>query len=734
MPAGAGQNEVKNLTAKYGRGHLYLIDNIKQGDPSAGGALTLYANSINSNRQSRQWVRAVQWIENVLFGLGRHYIDDILISRISRDTSGNLGVAEELTRNIPRPTNDLLSSYVETNISLLTENRPIPRVTAKSDDLVDKRSAELSELTLEYLWEELDLAEKHREIARLLLYTGVCFLETVYDPLEPRYMMVPATKTEATTPIAGGIEAPVPREVMDIDPVTLQPKLTGEVEYGDITSKVVSGFEIHLPIEHWWNGDDMGWIMREYYISTDALRDKYQNTKVKHIVTKKNGYFPERIDDVEPINVQNLPLWWWERLSDTVEGPGPTLYVGTPEQWDDYTVVRIFDRKPNPLWPRGRTVITAGDQVIYDSPKKVGARAFDPRWPKRWHPYTRYRWEGQLGSVYGRSLVSKLLPKLKRVNAIDTTMIMWRRTVPIASWILPKGSSPVEDLHSGQPGSYITYDPRRTQQMEPKPVYPPSYPSAALQERETQLAEMERIAGTEDILRGERPRGVNSAAMLDTLRKQALASRSPILQAWDESLQATAKGLLQETMRHIGEDARYKERINILAREKASSFTIDAFAGANLSDNVQVRIDTASVAMVSREAKQTRALEVMQYAQGLMMLPTPLRSKIIADLGWPDSLAPQGADINRARAMIQYIKGRRFELAVPMPEDDPYVLHELLVAEMKAENFIDLDNEVQIKFFEMINLYRQEIEKIEQAKIQFQQAMAAAGQGGEGGN
>jgi hypothetical protein len=605
MPS--AQDYTQEYRAKIGRGHLHLMDRIPHGDPSAGAALAFYADSINSNHQSRQWVRAAQWMENVLFGLGRHYIDDFLMSRISRDSSsGNLSVAEDHLKNVPRPTNDLLGRYIETNIALLTENRPIPRITAKSDSLIDKHGAELSELTVEYLWEELDLMEKHREMARLNMYTGTSFLEVCYDPLQPRYMQVPATKEEPTTPVGPGVEAPVPREVPVIDPNTGQFKLRGEVEYGDLVANVISGFEMHLPVSHWWNGDTMDWVMRETYVAVDVIRDKYTNPKVKHIVTKRNGYFVENLTKITSVNVQTLPLWWWERLSDTVEGPGPNLYIGTPDQWDNYTIVRVFDRKPNATWPKGRTIITVGDQVIYDSPKKVGARAFDPRWPKRWHPYVRYRWEAQLGSIYGRSLVSKLLPKLKRVNAIDTTMIMWRRTVPIAAWILPKGSSPVEDLHSGQPGAHIIYDPRRTQGTKPEPVYPPSYPAAALQERETQIAEMESIAGTEDILRGQRPTGVNSAAMLDTLRKQALASRSAILQSWDESIQATGTSLLQEVIRHIDEDDRYKQRINVLAREKASSFTIDQFAATNLSDNVQVRVDTASQAMVSREAKQTR--------------------------------------------------------------------------------------------------------------------------------
>ena len=734
----AGVNRTPNMTAKWGKGHLYLIDKIPHGHSDLGSALTVYAESINSNRQSRHWVRAVQWMENVLFGIGRHYIDDILISRISRDSSGNLGVAEEISRNIPRPTNDLLGRYIETNIALLTENRPIPRVTAKSDSHADKKAAELSELTMQYLWEELELSEKHREIARLLLYTGICFLEVLYDPLVPRHMVVPETTTEGSTPVPGpgggpGFEVPVERQVPVLDPDTGAIKMRNEMKYGDIVANVVSPFQMHIPVDHWWNGNSMGWIMREEYIAIDELRAKYDNPKLRDIVTKRNGWQMENLQSIKPVNVQNLPLWWWERLTDTVEGPGPTLYVGTPEQWQDYTVIRVFDRKPNPDWPQGRTVIVAGESVIYDSPKKSGARAFDARWPKRWHPYTRYRWEGQIGSIYGRSLVAKLLPKLKRVNAIDTTLIMWRRTVPIATWIMPKGSSPVEDLHSGRPGAYIEYDPRRTLTHKPEPVYPPNYPSTALEERSTQIQEMEAIAGTEEILRGQRPTGVNSAAMIDVLRKQALASRSAILQSWDESIQTTGKALLSETIKNIGKDERYRQYINILGREKSNQFTIDTFSGTALSDNVQVRVDTASQAMVSKEARQERAIQMIQYAPNLMQLPPAFRAKMVDELGWPDAMAPDGSDIRRARAMIHYVKSGRFELAIPMPEDNAYVLHEMLVEQTQNEAFIDLPSDQQLKFFELIDIYRKVIEEIEQAKIQFQQLMASAGEEGQGG-
>src|SRR5258706_8624870 len=151
---------------KFNQGQLNLIDDMEPFSTGLGGAIRGYCESINNNRQSYKWVQAVQWIENILFGLGRHYIDDLLIARISRDTDGNLSTNRDFAKRVPRPVNDILGRYVETNISLLTENRPQPRITAKSDARDDKQKAELSQLVIDYLWEALNLPEKHREIAR----------------------------------------------------------------------------------------------------------------------------------------------------------------------------------------------------------------------------------------------------------------------------------------------------------------------------------------------------------------------------------------------------------------------------------------------------------------------------------------------------------------------------------------------------------------------------------------
>lgn len=708
------------------KGHLHAIDELAAGDDGIGPAIKTYADTVNSNKQSLHWQRSVRWIENIFFTSGRQYVDDILVSRLANSSDsqvGDLSVIQETTRNIPKPTNDLLGRYIETNIALLTENRPRPRVTAKSDRDEDQTAAELSELTLEHLWEALSMPDKMREMARLVLHTGLALLEIAWDPTVPRRIQTPKTEEQIAVELPEGSQ-PNPmaftRQVPVLDEAG-NPIMQDEVEYGDIKANIISSFQFHTPASHYW--EDLGWVLKEEFTPIDKLRDKYLTPgKQKSGLTKEQGWDLSVLENLAEENVTSLSLWWWERISELVEGPGPSLYIGSPDYWEGHVIVRTFDRAPSAKWPKGRTIITVGDRVLYDSPKKTGARAYDPRWPNRWHPYVRYRWEAQPGSIHGRSLVSKLLPKIKRVNAIDTTLIMWRHTVPIATWIAPKGSMPVEDLWTGRPGMIWEYDPRRTAGAAPQPVYPPPYPSSAIEERQTQIAEMEAIAGTEQILRGERPVGVNSAAMVDILRKQALASRSAILQAWDESHQELGELLLQTTIRHVKKDPRYAERIRILAREKHSTVAIEAFSGEDLSDNVMVRVDTASMALVSKEAREAKMIEVLRYLPNLQAIEdVGLRQAILDELGLKKAIMPNGPDVNRARKMISLIKQGRFERVTFMPEDDPYIFHALLVNETKSDGFIDLPEEQQQMLVAMIELYDRQIKLREMQQMQMMQ-------------
>lgn len=727
------------LQSVYRNGYMNQIDTIAWGDTTIASALNSYSTSQVYDHKSIHWHRVIRYVENILFLAGRHYLDDLLLGRIARSIGGDISLIKDSFRNLPKPTNDIIGRYIEANVSLLTDNKPIAKIYPMSDDNRDIQAAKLSELTYQFLSDSLNLPHMRRQIARLILSCGVAWMEIAYDPTQPRHLPLPIEKgkekkKQETTPqdiINRGGEGLPEREYEKDEKGRFVYSETPQ--YGDIALRIVSPFEMFLPNVHYWDSAEMGWVMREYYAPIEAVKSQYAVLDPEKFSPEK-GWFLDRLQKISPTgnNIQFTPLWWWERLSQIVEGSGTNLYTGTPDLWTNYTTVKVFDRKPNAMWPKGRTIIAIGDQVLYDSPPEVGARAYDPRWPKRWHPYVIYRWEPlPTTDIYCRPLVTKLLPKIKRINAIDTTLILWRRASPFASWIVPKGAAPREGQWMGGVAQIWEYDPRRTAAAEPKPIFPPDFPAGLLEERRQQLAEVEMIAGTEEVLRGQRPAGVRSVMLYDALRREALASRSAILQSWDTSLENEASLLLQTTIKHMkDDDPVFAERLKILARNQVSDVTIDSFSGSLLSDNVEVEIDTASQAVSSREARKAMAVEFLRYSAGLMSIPFPsLRQKLVEEIGFGEGLSPQGPDVDRARRLLGWLKEGRYERVVPFPEDDPDVYLDIFIKEMKSDGFYNLSEEQKTLLLALVRFYREERDRrIQQAMMQ--QMMMARAQAG----
>ncbi len=292
-------NKGADYRKQFLSGNMNHIDDIVNGDAALANAIAIYENVYDGQSLSINWQRAMRWVENILFTTGRHYLDEILVNSLTKTTEGDLAVIRDFARQVPKPTNDILGRYIETNVALLTENRPRPRVLSKSDRSEDQSAAELSELTLEYLWEALDMPHIHRQLARILLVCGVAWLEVAYDPSRPRRIPVPETELQKSVvspvglPGAPPVPLPIPQNVPKIDPLTGKPIFTEQVEYGDITSRIVSPFEMYLPPVHSWNGNDLGWVMREYYVSKSSLIDQYTAKGLS--LTKKDGWHLENL-------------------------------------------------------------------------------------------------------------------------------------------------------------------------------------------------------------------------------------------------------------------------------------------------------------------------------------------------------------------------------------------------------------------------------------------------------
>ena len=112
-------------------------------------------------------------------------------------------------------------------------------------------------------------------------------------------------------------------------------------------------------------------------------------------------------------------------------------------------------------------------------------------------------------------------------------------------------------------------------------------------------------------------------------------------------------------------------------------------------------------------------IEVLQYLPNIMAIEDiGLRQAILDELGLKKALMPSGPDVGRARKMVSLIRQNNFDMIAPLPEDDPYIFHALLVNEMKSDGFLDMPEDQQQMLVTMVDLYERQIKLREQQQQQ----------------
>jgi hypothetical protein len=142
------------------------------------------------------------------------------------------------------------------------------------------------------------------------------------------------------------------------------------------------------------------------------------------------------------------------------------------------------------------------------------------------------------------------------------------------------------------------------------------------------------------------------------------------------------------------------------------------------------------MALSSKEAKQAKAIELIQYASNLQGMPPALQARILEEMGYEDALIPQGADVARAKRIMAWVRQEAYQMIVPMPEDDPFILYGMFVEEMKSDGFHNLNEQQQMVLLALVDLYKQMSEQRQQEMMQMQMMQAQmqqAGGGGQGG-
>lgn len=699
------QTELRSINA------LGRIDVTKE-----GGWAELESAAVDAlNRQERSKIPfALQWFENYSYLMGNH------LTRFFYTPANGFGVfqfgihdSSRFDSVIARSADNRLVHAMESVVGLLTQHGPEPMVPPNSDLPEDEDAATVAGKLLMSLYEQpLRMQRKLRDAVLWAGIGGLAAAEVEYgDTDQP--VEIPTHKIRRRkNKLFGKIEG---------EPEKIEEIVEGEPEVAftrDIQCRIWSPFHI-IPDPGATCEEDLNWIARASFEDAEWVVENYAKDEEGYAFGEDEA--DKLRDAIHGRSGVDTPLQWFYRVRDIVVSPqqlhgasglvssSPEFYRGTaPGQC--YFVV--LDVKPTRQNPRGRTLVLAGDTLLYVGPARAWVRGYE--W--RWHPYAFFGWFRTPGRFWPMPLLSELVPLQKRINSIDALVHANRVYISLGQWLIPKHSNVREGRFGGIPGDQFVYTdiPGHS---KPERVKNEPLPSDLWNERAGLVASIDQIAATGLTMDQITGSAMRSGPVLDFLNQQKLRRQSPMIADFEGFIERISQNILIECQTQVREgDEAMLQRIAQVAREH-SQMSLMAFASASLRDHYAVRIDIRSRIMHSPEARKELAIQFLQAVgqnatQGEK--DAALRAMELDEF----MMNAQSSTVDRARRMVERIRTGQVQQVVMLPGEEPTAALPIYARAIHSDRFNDMDMNGKMIMIDTYEMYQAA------ADAQLQQQMA----------
>jgi hypothetical protein len=613
---------------------------------------------------------------------------------------------------IPRPVTNYIYDVFQTLKSYLIKNKPRSSVRPNTQSFRDKSAAKVGELVLEANWERLNEQANYEYAAACLLVYGTVFKKSYWDTSTIMMARVPRTQMQPqidpnTGDVIGEQEAPV------INPETGEQEVD-ELPLGDVNTDIVEPYRIALdPLAT--DLHKARWIMEYSIQSLDWIRETYG---------KEGDGYTGRIDEVleEKQLSGSMRRFYQLKNSSGVRGAVPLEGGQGGSSYAPLTnsaVVKEYYEKPSAKHPKGRMVIVANGITLYSGPNPCdGPDMLD------WHPYSECRWEIVPGRFWGKSPLDPACEIQKHINSIDSTIILTRKTMAVPQKLVPAGAGIPDGAWTGRPGQQINY--RESGGSRPEIIPGVGVDAMVFQERAQRVSDLKEVTGAVDILKGDRPPGVNAASALAMLYEVGTGKIFPTLDRWKRFVECDQKKQLRLTAKHFKEPRPSFIQLLKSKNQDLSEETINKFIGADLYDNCNVIVEAGSNIPKLQAAQQARLQEAAQVGTLNLELPSN-RMEYNRQMGIAGFDNDVGPDVKRAEWENDLMDNANLSpdnRPIRLEVDDDRLHMEIHARRMKEPSFLEAAPEVQQVFMEH---YQEHMDS--QSQKQQAQAMEAMASG-----
>ncbi len=532
----------------------------------------------------QRWIFERQWMRNFWYILNRQWI--------YFDSKRGQWQDKRLAKWIPRPVTNVLKDGVKAvranfaRINYGTNARPL------GEDNESVVTASVADSYAPILHEDHKMDAVMGEFDFWMLVTGNAFLHTYVSRdvkngvLTVRYEQCVACGEESSeVEIANAGQKCPDCGKTDfqpaIDPKTGQPKIVQQ-SLPKGTACALSPFELAFPLMY--NQFDelpyvirMRWRDKTYYEQDEEFSQTYART----LPFSKTPQ--ERTMQI----FKTLPY-----QGDIGVSPPYFASGGANSESEGVVEYEVWVR-PCKDFPEGAVIRIAGDSqptVIHSEKEALPGPL--PYHDGRGNPLFTFhmgRYEHVGGRIYGSAMIDPAVQKQDQLNQLDShiLMVVGRMANPV--WLEPKGAE-VEKF-TGEPGLVVKWNPLVAGgSAKPERIPGEGINQSVFAYRALVKQEAEELMGSFDIMKGQKPGGVEAYAAMELLDEKATGNHTSAVKERGTAYKGWFKDAL-EIEREFGEETRVRA-----VMQPTKGWAFQTFKKADLAGNVEIIIEDGTLA------------------------------------------------------------------------------------------------------------------------------------------
>lgn len=612
-------------------------------DELQGRVKDLYEESKQKSSSSR-YLYEKSWYRNVLFYAG--------VQWIKYNPSGRRWQKRDVKPGVPTPVTNKFASHAASMMQTLIQKAPSVIAAPANDTEPNRAAAERANKFLPAILDEGGWDQARGDMVPWMVLTGNAFVQAGYDN-DPAYgtTKIPGRKCDdcaakfsansddedAKCPKCGSLKWSDDLDTME------------EFARGKLKFEVFSPFEIYIDPELRSMDECQEVLIRRRY-PVDLVRRRW-------------GFFTEPdaagVEDSTGISLLRA-------IANATSGPLP--YAGSGQLSQKTVLIDQLWKRPSPEFPNGIVALFSHGELRNAADLDAGIpyldRSGSPIWP--WH---LFRFDRVPGRIYGRTPLDDVAPKQEQRNRLEALIQLTIARTASPHWLLPKNSGIT--VITGEPGQLIEYNPLPIGPggaVKPERVPGDGVPTSVIAWLEKIDKDMEELAGTFDVLKGNAPPGVTAGTALRLLLDRAVTRFTPVIKDFeDESARTIKDGLV--IFQQLGID---KRQARITAEGK--TWETAEFSSADVEGELDIIVEAGSAMPQSTVGFQAIVQDLV--ALGMIDPTNPeTRYKILQRFGVSELAGAEDGDIKQSERENWLFMSPRALVPTVNPQIDNHVVH-----------------------------------------------------------